>query len=142
MKKKPSKRLLEQYVDDMLAHYEQTIGLENIAELKKGFLTPPDEEPSVSRPAGKKRGAPAGNQNARKHGLYSKIAPARRRGAMGKAQDMEDLSQEIVALRLFLLDLMANPEAHYKDILQGFRVLTQMVKANRMLEDPDDGDQW
>ena len=88
------------------------------------------------------RGAPAGNQNARKHGLYSKIAPARRRGAMGKAQDMEDLSQEIVALRLFLLDLMANPEAQYKDILQGFRVMTQMVKANRMLEDPDDGDQW
>ena len=138
MKKKTSKRLLEQYVDDMLAHYEQTIGLENIAELKKGFLTPPDEEPSVSRPAGKKRGAPAGNQNARKHGLYSRIAPAQRRGDMDKALDMESLTQEAAMLRLLLVKLMENPDENLKEILQILRVLTQMVKVNLMVEDDDD----
>ncbi len=140
--KKKSKKLTQNDWANLVANLGKSMGVEDLIEEAGDFLNPPGEEPSVSHHAGKKRGAPAGNQNARKHGLYSRIAPARRRGAMGKAQDMEDLSQEIVALRLFLLDLMANPEAHYKDILQGFRVLTQMVKANRMLEDPDDGDQW
>ena len=92
----------------------------------------------MSRPAGKKRGAPAGNQNARKHGLYSRIAPAQRRGDMDKALDMESLTQEAAMLRLLLVKLMENPDENLKEILQVLKVLTQMVKVNLMVEDDDD----
>ena len=138
MRKKVSKKRLKKGVDDLLAHFEQTIGLPNIAELKNGFPTPPGEEPSVSHHAGKKRGAPAGNQNARKHGLYSRIAPAQRRGDMDKALDMEPLTQEAAMLRLLLVKLMENPDENLKEILQILRVLTPIVRLNLMVEDDDD----
>ena len=92
----------------------------------------------MSRPAGKKRGAPAGNQNARKHGLYSRIAPAQRRGDMDKALDMESLTQEAAMLRLLLVKLMENPDENLKEILQILRVLTPIVRLNLMVEDDDD----
>ena len=114
------------------------MGVEDLIEEAGDFLNPPGEEPSVSRPAGKKRGAPAGNQNARKHGLYSRIAPAQRRGDMDKALDMESLTQEAAMLRLLLVKLMENPDENLKEILQILRVLTPIVRLNLMVEDDDD----
>lgn len=86
--------------------------------------------PKDSAPKGKKRGAPRGNQNARKHGLYSRLAPAPRRGDMEKALAMENLTNDIVVVRLMLANLLEDPVKNMKDIIQLFRLLTQMHRAN------------
>ena len=136
--KKKSKKITQNDWANLVADLGKSMGVEDLIEEAGDFLTPPGEEPSVSRPAGKKRGAPAGNQNARKHGLYSRIAPAQRRGDMDKALDMESLTQEAAMLRLLLVKLMENPDENLKEILQILRVLTPIVRLNLMVEDDDD----
>lgn len=106
--------------------------------LMKGMDIASDDEirdmglfvPEAPRPAGKKRGAPRGNQNARKHGLYSRIAPSRNRGDMGKALAMGNLSEEIAIVRMLLANLLAEPEKNMGHIVQLYKVLTQMFRVN------------
>ena len=136
--KKKSKKITQNDWANLVADLGKSMGVEDLIEEAGDFLNPPGEEPSVSHHAGKKRGAPAGNQNARKHGLYSRIAPAQRRGDMDKALDMESLTQEAAMLRLLLVKLMENPDENLKEILQILRVLTPIVKLNLMVEDNDD----
>ena len=136
--KKKSKKLTQNDWANLVADLGKSMGVEDLIEEAGDFLNPPGEEPSVSHHAGKKRGAPAGNQNARKHGLYSRIAPAQRRGDMDKALDMESLTQEAAMLRLLLVKLMENPDENLKEILQILRVLTPIVRLNLMIEDDDD----
>jgi len=56
--------------------------------------TPPPAEP-------RKRGAQPGNQNARTHGLYSKVMPLLRaaRFALAREISVEDLTDEIAVIR-------------------------------------------
>ena len=135
---KENERKRKEKLADVLSSIGNSIGMTDWVDREEWDLTLPDEDPGVSPLAGKKRGAPKGNQNARKHGLYSKIAPARRRGDMDKALDMESLTQEAAMLRLLLAKLMENPDENLKEILQILRVLTPIVKLNLMVEDDDD----
>ena len=50
-------------------------------------------------PEKRKRGAPKGNQNAVRHGYYSKILNARDRSDLNTAADMEGVDEEIALLR-------------------------------------------
>ena len=88
--------------------------------------------PGPEKPArkGKKRGAPRGNQNARKSGLYSRLAPAPRPGDMKKAHAMPDLTDDIAVVRLMLANLMQDSEKNMKYIVQLYRVLTLLYRAN------------
>lgn len=86
--------------------------------------------PTNDGPKGKKRGAPRGNQYARKHGLYSRLAPAPRRGDMARAHAMKNLTDDIAVVRLMLANLLEDPEKNMQHIIQLFRLLTQMHKAN------------
>ncbi len=87
-------------------------------------------KPTDNPKKGKKRGAPKGNQNARRHGLYSRLVPAPRRGDMAKALAMKTLTDDIVVVRLMLANLLEDPERNMKDIIQLFRLLTQMFRAS------------
>ncbi len=88
--------------------------------------------PGPEKPArnGKKRGAPRGNQNARKNGLYSRLAPAPRPGDVNKALAMPDLTDDIAVVRLMLAHLMQDSEKNMKYIIQLYRVLTLLYRAN------------
>ena len=135
--KKKMKKYTQQEWADMAANLASSMGFGDLVE-DDDFLTDPEEDARKPPITVKKPGAPKGNQNARKHGLYSKIAPVRRRGDMDKALDMESLTQEAAMLRLLLAKLMENPDENLKEILQILRVLTPIVKLNLMVEDDDD----
>ena len=95
-----------------------------------GDMGVPGLGPEKPARKGKKRGAPRGNQNARKNGLYSRLAPAPRPGDMKKAHAMSDLSDDIAVVRLMLANLMQDSEKNMKYIVQLYRVLALMYRAN------------
>ncbi|MDE2970541.1 MAG: hypothetical protein OXT51_10670 [Chloroflexota bacterium] len=106
-----------------------------------GHAVPNDvlaRENGEAKAKGKKRGAPRGNQNARRHGLYSRLAPAPRRGDMAKALAMKTLTDDIVVVRLMLAHLLEDPEKNMKDIIQLFRLLTQMFRATNPIPVSDE----
>jgi hypothetical protein len=69
----------------------------------------------------KKRGAPKGNQNARKHGFYSQVLSEKQKAQLEQARELEGLDEEIAILRLKLLSLITD----YPD-----RVDLQMIAAS------------
>lgn len=56
------------------------------------------------------RGAPRGNQNARKHGFYAKKMTPDQLDSLDQALEMEDLKQEIALMRVKLATLLGNPD--------------------------------
>jgi len=54
----------------------------------------------------RKRGAQKGNQNARKHGFYSKALDRTQQLQLQEAGEVEGLDQEIAVLRVKLLSLI------------------------------------
>lgn len=79
-------------------------------------------------------GAPAGNQNARRHGYYSRhIADADQDG-LGEAGSVEGLSQEIALLRL-LIGKHAAGKADLLTVAKGVEVLTRAVRAQHAITD-------
>ncbi|MCX6004558.1 MAG: hypothetical protein NT082_02640 [Chloroflexi bacterium] len=56
----------------------------------------------------KKCGAPKGNQNARKHGFYSRVLHKSQLQHLGRALEVEGLDEEIAVLRVKLLTLIEN----------------------------------
>ena len=138
MKKYSSKKHQRESLNDIMSNMGGPGDFPDWEKYRGLYYDEMGADPVETPAAGKKRGAPKGNQNARKHGLYSKIAPARRRGDMDKALDMESLTQEAAMLRLLLAKLMENPDENLKEILQILRVLTPIVKLNLMVEDDDD----
>ena len=95
-----------------------------------GDVGVPGPRPEEPAPKGKKRGAPQGNQNARKSGLYSRLAPAPRPGDVNKALAMPDLTDDIAVVRLMLANLMQDSEKNMKYIVQLYRVLTLLYRVN------------
>ncbi len=90
-----------------------------------------DEEQAVNEQPKKKRGAPRGNQNARKHGLYSKLIPANDPDKYHRAAETDDLSNEIAFLRLKLDSLFNDPDADLNQILQVLTILGRLVNIQR-----------
>ena len=54
----------------------------------------------------KPRGAPKGNQNARKHGFYSQVLDEAQSLQLDQALEVEGLDEEIAVLRVKLLTLI------------------------------------
>ena len=61
----------------------------------------------------KRRGAPLGNQNARKHGYYSKLLTPEQLRRLPKARAMDGFDQEIVLMRLKMGALLAQPDFNF-----------------------------
>jgi len=51
-------------------------------------------------------GAPRGNQNARKHGFYSRVLDEVQKLHLDQARDVEGIDEEIAVIRVKLLTLM------------------------------------
>ena len=75
-------------------------------------------------------GAPLGNQNALKHGLYSRVLTPEQRESLYYAEDAKFLDKEIVILRMKLETLLADPNMDTDLFLRALGMLSRMVRIN------------
>ena len=75
------------------------------------------------RPAG----APRGNQNARKHGLYSRVLDEAQRLQLVKASAVKGLDEEIAIMRVKLLTLLDEYPQRIELQMRVIAVITRMV---------------
>ena len=91
----------------------------------------------------KKAGAPLGNQNARKHGIYSKaLTPAERR-YFDRAVSSEGLELEIALFRLKIMSLLETEPVNMALVAKVFYTLNAMVSTERSInrDNKDKGSQ-
>ncbi len=77
----------------------------------------------------KKRGAPKGNQNARKHGFYSKVLDEAERLDLELATGVEGIDEEIALLRVKIKSVLAHDPDNVKLIMQATDALARLVRV-------------
>ena len=77
----------------------------------------------------RKRGAPRGNQNARKHGFYSKVLDEAERLDFELATGVEGIDDEIALLRVKIKSLLEHDPENIKLIMQVANTLARLVKT-------------
>ena len=77
----------------------------------------------------RKRGAPKGNQNARKHGFYSKVLDEAERLDFELATGVEGIDDEIALLRVKIKSLLEHDPENIKLIMQAANILARLVKT-------------
>jgi hypothetical protein len=91
----------------------------------------------------KQKGAPRGNQNARKHGFYSRVLDEAQKIQLDEARDIEGIDDEIAFLRVMLLTLAEGYPERIDLQLRAAATITRMVRTkfhmsaggNRSLKD-------
>ena len=86
----------------------------------------------------KKRGAPKGNQNARKHGFYSKVLDEKEQAAYDKAISVEGIDEEIALLRVKMISLLERDPENIRLISQATNTLIRLmlIKSDVDRKDP------
>jgi hypothetical protein len=85
----------------------------------------------------KKRGAQPGNQNARKHGFYSRYLDYSLQGEITQAAGVKGLDAEIALLRVKIKTMLKKDPYNFKVLIKGMETLARLIKAKHSL--PDDG---
>ena len=75
----------------------------------------------------KKRGAPKGNQNARKHGFYSKVLDEKEQAAYDEAIFVEGIDEEIALLRVKIISLLERDPENIRLISQAANTLIKLI---------------
>ncbi len=83
-------------------------------------------------PSAAKQGAQPGNQNARKHGLYSHLLPAAVAEEMEALIRVYDLKEEIALVRLHIRSLLA-AQAPGEAVMEAIELLSRLVSTNHRL---------
>ena len=91
----------------------------------------------------KPTGAPRGNQNARKHGFYSRVLNESRKLQLVDAREVEGIDEEIAVVRVKLLSLIEDHPDHVDLQLRAAATIARMVRTrfeitaggNRSLKD-------
>ena len=78
----------------------------------------------------RKRGAPKGNQNARKHGFYSKVLNEAEQLDFELATGVEGIDDEITLLRVKIKSLLEHDPENIKLIMQATNTLAGLVKTS------------
>ncbi len=76
-----------------------------------------------------KRGAPKGNQNARKHGFYSRVLDETEQLDFELATGVEGIDDEIALLRVKIKSLVARDPENLKLIMQATNTLARLVRT-------------
>ena len=76
-----------------------------------------------------KRGAPKGNQNARKHGFYSKVLDEAERLDFELASGVEGIDEEIALLRVKIKSILSSDPENIKLIMQATNALARLIKT-------------
>jgi hypothetical protein len=79
--------------------------------------------------AKRKRGAQQGNQNARKHGFYSRALNEAEQLDFELATGVEGLDDEIALLRIRIRALLENEPENIRYIVQATNALVRLVRA-------------
>ena len=77
----------------------------------------------------KKRGAPEGNQNARKHGFYSKALDEAEQLDLELTSGVEGIDDEIALLRVKIKSILEKDPQNIKLIMQATNTLAGLVKT-------------
>jgi len=84
-----------------------------------------------------KGGAPRGNQNARKHGFYSKVLDEAERLDFELATGVEGIDDEIALLRVKIKSLLEHDPENIKLIMQATNTLARLVKTRYNISKED-----
>ena len=93
----------------------------------------PDGQPYATTGVGtprRKRGAPSGNQNARKHGFYSIALSPQEQETLQEAVNIKGLGSEIALMRVKITRLLAYADTSPELLLKAVRALTRMVAVH------------
>jgi hypothetical protein len=85
----------------------------------------------------RKRGAPKGNQNARKHGFYSKVLAEAEQFDFELASGVEGIDDEIALLRVKIKSILENDPENIKLIMQATDALAKLVKTRYNISKED-----
>lgn len=77
----------------------------------------------------RKRGAPKGNQNARKHGFYSRVLSREEQQDLEQAILTDGLDEEIALLRVKLKSLLKYDPENVKLIMQATNTLARLIRT-------------
>lgn len=84
-----------------------------------------------------KRGAPAGNQNARKHGFYSMVLDEEEQLDFEQATCVEGLDDEIAMLRVRIKSVLRHDPDNMKLIAQATNALAKLVSTRYNISKDD-----
>ena len=84
-----------------------------------------------------KRGAPQGNQNARKHGFYSPLLDEEERRDFFQATMVEGIDEEIALLRVKLKSVVRHDPDNIKLIMQASESLAKLLLAKHKIGKSD-----
>jgi len=79
--------------------------------------------------AKRKKGAPKGNQNARKHGFYSKVLDEAEQLDFELASGVNGIDDEIALLRVKIKSILEKDPENVKLIMQATNTLAGLVKT-------------
>ena len=79
--------------------------------------------------AKRKRGAPKGNQNARKHGFYSKVLDEAEQLDFELASGVDGIDDEITLLRVKIKSILEHDPENIKLIMQATNTLARLVRT-------------
>ena len=85
----------------------------------------------------KRRGAPKGNQNARKHGFYSRVLNEAEQLDFELATGVEGIDDEIALLRVKIKSLLEHDPENIKLIMQVTNTLAGLVKTSYNISKED-----
>ncbi len=79
--------------------------------------------------AERKRGAPKGNQNARKHGFYAKVLDEAEQLDFELASGVEGIDDEIALLRVKIKSILEHDPENVKLIMQATNALERLIRT-------------
>jgi len=79
--------------------------------------------------ADRKRGAPKGNQNARKHGFYSKVLDEAEQLDFELASGVEGIDDEIALLRVKIKSILEKDPENISLIMQATNALERLIRT-------------
>ena len=85
----------------------------------------------------RKEGAPKGNQNARKHGFYSRVLDEAEQLDFELATGVEGIDDEIALLRVKIKSILENEPENIKLIMQATNTLAGLVRTNYNISKED-----
>ncbi len=83
----------------------------------------------MSAEAKRKRGAPRGNQNARKHGFYSKVLNETEQLDFELAAGVNGIDDEIALLRVKIKSILEHDPENIKLIMRATNTLERLVRT-------------
>ena len=85
------------------------------------------------KPGARRRGAPRGNQNGRKHGRYSRLQPADRHAALRKMLQSYGFNQPLASVNLSVEELLDDPKTNVRLLFLLLRTMIELFHIRERL---------